>query len=258
VNSPTYRGGLWDRTGAAILDPGKLAAGLRGAALRQGVRIYEHTAATELEPHAGTLVVITPQGRVRARSALLATSAFPPLLRSIRRYVVPVYDYALMTEPLDREQQASVGWQHRQGLGDMGNQFHYYRPTTDGRILFGGYDAIYRFRGPVTPRLDEHEATFGLLSVVWGCARQRAEAAPFAVGAYITAAYWFTSSTSFANPAVTVARSLTDTFSGIRPADAPGFVAAQLVGAAAATLLFRWLAPAPPRDADEVVMPRAE
>ncbi|HLL74472.1 MAG TPA: MIP/aquaporin family protein [Pyrinomonadaceae bacterium] len=104
----------------------------------------------------------------------------------------------------------------------------------------------------------EFVATFGLLSVVWGCARLRAEATPFAVGAYITAAYWFTSSTSFANPAVTVARSLTDTFSGIRPADAPGFVAAQLLGAAAATLLFRWLAPPLPRDAGEVVMPHAE
>jgi glycerol uptake facilitator-like aquaporin len=103
----------------------------------------------------------------------------------------------------------------------------------------------------------EFVATFGLLSVVWGCARLRAEAAPFAVGAYITAAYWFTSSTSFANPAVTVARSLTDTFTGIRPAGVPGFVAAQLLGAAAATLLFRWLVPSLPRDADEVVMPHA-
>ena len=105
----------------------------------------------------------------------------------------------------------------------------------------------------------EFVATFGLLSVVWGCARlQRTEAAPFAVAAYITAAYWFTSSTSFANPAVTVARSLTDTFSGIRPGDVPGFVAAQFIGAAAATLLFRWLVPSLPRDAGEVVMPHAE
>ena len=100
----------------------------------------------------------------------------------------------------------------------------------------------------------EFVATFGLLSVVWGCAHLRGQAAPFAVGAYVTAAAWFTSSTSFVNPAVTVARSLTDTFTGIRPADVPGFVAAQLVGAAAATLLFRWLVPSLPRDADEVVM----
>lgn len=103
----------------------------------------------------------------------------------------------------------------------------------------------------------EFVATFGLLSVVWGCARLRSAAVPFAVGAYITAAYWFTSSTSFANPAVTLSRSCTDTFSGIRPADAPGFILAQLCGATAATLLFRWLVPALPRDADAVVIPHA-
>ena len=92
----------------------------------------------------------------------------------------------------------------------------------------------------------EFVATFGLLSVIWGCARSRSSAVPFAVGAYITAAYWFTSSTSFANPAVTLARAASDTFSGIRPADAPGFIVAQLAGAMAATLLFRWLAPSVP------------
>jgi len=89
----------------------------------------------------------------------------------------------------------------------------------------------------------EFVATFGLLSVIWGCARLRSSAVPFAVGAYITGAYWFTSSTSFANPAVTLARAASDTFAGIRPADAPGFIVAQLAGAMAATLLFRWLAP---------------
>ena len=104
----------------------------------------------------------------------------------------------------------------------------------------------------------EAVATFGLLSVIWGCARTRAAAAPFAVAAYIMAAYWFTSSTSFANPAVTLARSATDTFAGIRPADAPAFILAQLAGAAAATALFRWLVPALPEDATSVVMPHGE
>lgn len=98
----------------------------------------------------------------------------------------------------------------------------------------------------------EAVATFGLLAVIWGCSRHRAPAVPFAVGAYITAAYWFTASTSFANPAVTLARSVTDTFTGIRPTDVPGFVGAQLVGAAAATVLFRWLGPARKEDSDEV------
>ncbi len=89
----------------------------------------------------------------------------------------------------------------------------------------------------------EFVATFGLVAVVWGCVRSRPSAVPVVVGAYITAAYWFTASTSFANPAVTLARALTDTFSGIQPADTAGFIAAQLAGAAAGTLLFRWLAP---------------
>jgi glycerol uptake facilitator-like aquaporin len=93
----------------------------------------------------------------------------------------------------------------------------------------------------------EFVATFGLLAVIWGCARSRAAVVPFAVAAYITAAYWFTASTSFANPAVTLARSATDTFAGIRPADAPAFIVAQLLGAAAATGLFRWLLPPPRR-----------
>ncbi len=101
--------------------------------------------------------------------------------------------------------------------------------------------------------VSEFIATFGLLSVIWGCARRRAGTVPFAVGAYITAAYWFTASTSFANPAVTLARAATDTFAGIRPADAPGFIVAQLAGAAAATLLFRWLVPALPEQATRVI-----
>lgn len=101
-------------------------------------------------------------------------------------------------------------------------------------------------------------ATFGLLSVIWGCSRRRAETVPFAVGAYILGAYWFTSSTSFANPAVTIARGLTDTFAGIRPVDVPAFVAAQLIGAAAATLLFRWLVPSLPATAADVVVPRRD
>jgi glycerol uptake facilitator-like aquaporin len=105
--------------------------------------------------------------------------------------------------------------------------------------------------------VSELVATFGLLAVIWGCSRKRAEVVPFAVGAYITAAYWFTASTSFANPAVTLARCLTNTFAGIRPEDAPGFIGAQLLGATAATLLFRWLVPEPPRVAADVVVPKA-
>ena len=104
----------------------------------------------------------------------------------------------------------------------------------------------------------EFIATFGLLAVIWGCVRFRSRAAPFAVAAYITAAYWFTASTSFANPAVTLARSFSDTFVGIRPVDAPGFIIAQLAGAVAATLLFRWLAPLSAKNAASVILPRED
>jgi glycerol uptake facilitator-like aquaporin len=104
----------------------------------------------------------------------------------------------------------------------------------------------------------EFIATFGLLCVIWGCARSRSSAVPFAVGAYITGAYWFTSSTSFANPAVTLARAASDTFAGIRPSDAPGFIVAQLAGAMAATLLFRWLVPSLPKNATNVVVAGTE
>jgi glycerol uptake facilitator-like aquaporin len=104
----------------------------------------------------------------------------------------------------------------------------------------------------------EFLATFGLLAVIWGCSRRRSDAVPFAVAAYITAAYWFTASTSFANPAVTLARAFTDTFAGIRPSDVPAFIVAQLAGAAAATLLFRWLIPTLPQVARHVVVSQSE
>ena len=105
--------------------------------------------------------------------------------------------------------------------------------------------------------LSEFVATFGLLSVIWGCSRLRSRAVPFAVASYITAAYWFTASTSFANPAVTIARSLSDTFAGIRPSDVALFIVAQLAGALTATFLFRWLVPNLPLHADEVLMPHS-
>ena len=113
-------------------------------------------------------------------------------------------------------------------------------------------------RSGLSQAFSESVATFGLLSVIWGCSRRQPKVVAFAVGAYITAAYWFTASTSSANPAVTIARTLTDTFAGIRPADAPGFIVAQLIGAAASTLAFRWLVPALPITSEQVVVPREQ
>ena len=118
--------------------------------------------------------------------------------------------------------------------------------------------ASHHVRSGSAQLFSEFVATFGLLSVIWGCARLRSSAVPFAVGAYITAAYWFTASTSFANPAVTLARAASDTFAGIRPMDVPGFVIAQLAGAIAATALFRWLVPGLSERAADVVVPQIE
>jgi glycine/D-amino acid oxidase-like deaminating enzyme len=164
VASPTYLGGIWDKTDAALVDPGKLAVGLAGAARTAGVRIHERTPVTELADDGAGVRVHAPTGNVRARRVLLATSAYPPLLRAIRRYVAPVYDYALTTEPLSPAQRESIGWKRRQGIGDMANQFHYYRLTRDERILWGGYDAVYRYGGPVRAELDDDEPTFAKLS----------------------------------------------------------------------------------------------
>ena len=126
-------------------------------------------------------------------------------------------------------------------------------------LMFGSplFLASRHPRSGIPQVFSEFVATFGLMSVIWGCSRLRSSVVPFAVGAYITAAYWFSASTSFANPAVTLARAATDTFSGIRPVDVPGFIAAQLLGAGAATVLFSWLLPALPAVAPEILMPHA-
>jgi glycine/D-amino acid oxidase-like deaminating enzyme len=165
VDSPTFRGGVWDRTGAGVLHPGRLVAGMRAATLAAGVNIHEHTPALGIEPAGRDAIEVrTPGGTIRARRALLATSAYPPLLARLRHFIVPVYDYALVTEPLSSAQKAAIGWAHRQAIADGGNQFHYYRLTADDRILWGGYDAVYRRGGPVGPQHDEHEPTFAALS----------------------------------------------------------------------------------------------
>lgn len=124
-------------------------------------------------------------------------------------------------------------------------------------LMFGKpvFFASHHVRTGSAQVFSEFVATFGLLSVIWGCARLRSSAVPFTVGAYITSAYWFTASTSFANPAVTLARAASDTFAGIRPADTPGFVLAQLTGATVATAVFRWLLPSLPKDASTVIVP---
>ena len=164
VGSPTYLAAAWHRDRVAMLDPARLAWGLRDACRRLGVRLAENTPVDSLERHGAGVRLRTPAGTVTAAQAALATNAFPGLLRRMRPYTVPVYDYVLVTEPLTPEQRASIGWQHRQGIGDTGNQFHYYRLTADDRILWGGYDAIYHWRNGLHDELDQRPETFAKLA----------------------------------------------------------------------------------------------
>ena len=165
VNSPTYLAATWDREGCAIIHPAKLAWGLRQACLELGVRIYERSPVVALEKSVNGPSLRTKQGKwVVADQAVLATNAYPSLLKRVRPYIVPVYDYVLMTEPLSTGQLAETGWNERQGIGDSGNQFHYYRLTADNRILWGGYDAIYHYGSRIRSELDQRPATFTKLA----------------------------------------------------------------------------------------------
>ena len=159
VDSPTYLAGVLDRRGTALVNPARLAWGLRQACLDRGVRIHEGTRVTGVDADGAGMRLTTAGGSVRAAQVALATNAFPPLLRRISQYVVPVYDYVLVTEPLTAQQRAVIGWSGEQGIGDAGNQFHYYRVTADGRILWGGYDAEYHWNNGFGPHLEnDHES----------------------------------------------------------------------------------------------------
>ncbi|HLU98729.1 MAG TPA: FAD-dependent oxidoreductase [Thermobifida alba] len=164
VDSPTYLGGIHDRDGVAMLHPAKLAWGLRRACLELGVRIFEHTPVRAVRAEPGRLRLESRGGSVAARQVAWGTGAFPGPLRRLRAFVVPVYDYALMTEPLTAEQRAAVGWSGRAGMSDAANQFHYYRLTADNRILWGGYDVVYHYGGRVRPEYDQRPETFQKLA----------------------------------------------------------------------------------------------
>lgn len=164
VHSPTYLGGLRDRTGTVLVDPARLAWGMAAELRRRGVRIFEASAATGIETNGAGVRVRTALGRVDARHAVIATAAYPSPLKRLGNYIMPLYDHVLMTEPLTDTQRASIGWAEGQGLTDAGNQFHYYRPTADGRILFGGWDAVYYRGGKVDARLEQRDSSHQLLA----------------------------------------------------------------------------------------------
>lgn len=203
IASPLYRAGLWDHHESALVDPARLAWGLKRACLSLGVRIHEHTTVSGLQRTgsgaASRMVATTggpvegiptppasqpeetydgghrspagtaPDAVVTARRVVLATNVFRSLLPTTGLFTVPVYDYALMTEPLTEEQEAALGWNRRQGLDDPDSRFHYYRRTTDPqtgrtRILFGGYDAVYHYGRRVLPEYDHRPETFRRLA----------------------------------------------------------------------------------------------
>jgi glycine/D-amino acid oxidase-like deaminating enzyme len=162
--SPTYVGGLWIRGRTALVNPARLVWGLRRLCLDAGVRLYEETKVEALSERAGRIHLRTPRGQVEARRVALATNADRPLLGRLRPFILPVYDYVLVSEPLSDVQRQALGWANRQGVSDSGNQFHYYRLTADSRILWGGYDAIYHFGNRVDTALEQRAATFDRLA----------------------------------------------------------------------------------------------
>lgn len=160
VHSPTYLGAVWERRSCGMVHPARLAAELARVCEERGVLIFEHSRVHALDTSGGRVTVRTADGQVQAGRAVLATNVFPSLLARNRLMTVPVYDYVLMTEPLTDEQMASIGWRDRQGIGDMANQFHYYRLTADNRILFGGYDAVYHYGRKVRPHYENRPQTW--------------------------------------------------------------------------------------------------
>ena len=163
VKSPLFLGGI-KRSDTAIINPAQLAWGLRKACLDLDVHMYENTPVTKLVEENKVVIAHTPHGQIRANKVALATNAFPPLLKRISYYVVPVYDYVLMTEPLTASQRDSIGWHGREGLSDGNHQFHYFRTTADGRILWGGFDAIYYWNNGFGPQLENNPASFARLA----------------------------------------------------------------------------------------------
>jgi glycine/D-amino acid oxidase-like deaminating enzyme len=161
VDSPTYLAGVWRKGDTALVHPGKLAAELARVCCDAGVDIFENSVVTGLVGARGgaPVRVRTHCAELTADRVILATNAFPSLLKRYRYHTVPVYDYVLMTEPLSAAQIDSIGWRERQGVSDMSNQFHYYRLSADNRILWGGYDAIYHFGRHIDPQLEDRLAS---------------------------------------------------------------------------------------------------
>jgi glycerol uptake facilitator-like aquaporin len=230
VNHPLLKRVVAETTGTAILLAAVVGSGIMGERLAAGntaIALLANTIAT------GTALValILTFGSISGAHFNPAVTIVAAWQRGIAWREVPAYLMAQLA-------------------GAFGG-------VAAAHLMFGLplFFSSHHVRSGSAQVFSEFVATFGLLAVIWGCVRFQSSAVPFAVGAYITAAYWFTASTSFANPAVTIARAASDTFAGIRAADAPFFILAQLAGAFVATALFRWLIPLSPQDAHSVLEP---
>lgn len=183
VDSPEYLAGVYLGTANGLCDPARLTATLTDLALAAGVTLVEHVAIEGLDDNGAGIRARSASGTITGRRVMLATNAYRPLHRRVRRRVIPVYDHVIATQPLTDQQWSDIGWNRRCGVTDAGNQFHYYRPTPDGRILFGGWDATYHAGGRIDERFEQRSPTHELL------ARHLVEAFPALAGIEVTHAW---------------------------------------------------------------------
>ncbi len=164
IDTPIAAGGVYEPDGVALVDPARLHRGLLDACLAQGVRVFEHSRVLEIGSTRHGVRARTPFGDIRAGSMVLATNASRSPIASVRRRIVPVYDAVLVSEPLSTAQWDAVGWRGFEGMKGAGNRFHYARRTSDGRILWGGFDAIYRYGSAMGPQHEHDMSTYARLA----------------------------------------------------------------------------------------------
>ena len=164
IDLPHVNGAMFEPTTVAMVNPARLAWGLREVCLQRGVRLHEHTPVTALHSRNGRMCATTPHASIDAAHVVLTTNAARSLLPAVRRRIVPVYDYQLATAPLTAEQWSRIGWNGFEGIKGAGNRFHYARRTADGRILWGGYDAVYHWRNGVGPRFEHDDLMYAKLA----------------------------------------------------------------------------------------------
>ncbi len=177
-DSPAYQAGLFEPN-YALVNPARMVAELRRVALAEGIALHEDTPVLRLRDTTGAVELETAGGVVRARQVMLATNAAPPLLRRLRHALIPIFDYAIVTRPLTDDELAATGWRGRHGVADSGNQFHYVRKTRDGRILWGGHDAVYHFGSRRDTALLNRAATYNLLAGTFARALPQLAHVPF-------------------------------------------------------------------------------